>query len=192
MEAELAFIDFNDLMHHIETIVRTSALLAYIIPTDRSFLCPPQICETVATLLADPASAALIKQLNPAFAPPARPFLRMSYEDAIAWLRAHNIQRPAEDAEGKPLLDASGQVRMVDHEVGDDIAEAAERQMTDVIGRPMFLHGFPAALKAFYMKKIPAEEGRPTFTESCDLLMPNVGEIVGALRCVCLWCGADG
>ncbi|KAJ7807869.1 hypothetical protein B0H14DRAFT_3482918 [Mycena olivaceomarginata] len=143
MEAELAFIDFNDLMHHIETI----------------------ICETVATLLADPASAALIKQLNPAFAPPARP------------LPAH--VRPAEDAEGKPLLDASGQLRMVDHEVGDDIAEAAERQMTDVIGRPMFLHGFPAALKAFYMKKIPAKEGRPTFTESCDLLMPNVGEIVG-------------
>jgi asparaginyl-tRNA synthetase len=117
----------------------------------------------------------------------------MSYEDAIAWLREHKIQRPAEDAEGKPLLDASGQVRMVDHEVGDDIAEAAERQMTDVIGRPMFLHGFPAALKAFYMKKIPAAEGRPTFTESCDLLMPNVGEIVGALwRGVRLWrCGAD-
>jgi hypothetical protein len=36
MEAELAFIDFNDLMHHIETIVRIPALPAYIIPTDRS------------------------------------------------------------------------------------------------------------------------------------------------------------
>lgn len=68
---------------------------------------------------------------------------------------------------------------MGDHAVGDDIAEAAERQMTDIIGTPVFLHGFPAELKAFYMKKIPGESGKMAFTESCDLLMPNVGEIVG-------------
>ncbi|KAJ7270093.1 asparaginyl-tRNA synthetase [Mycena haematopus] len=157
MEAELAFIDFNDLMVHIETI----------------------ICETVSTLLANPATAALIKQLNPTFEAPSRPFLRMSYEDAIEWLREHGIKRPAEDADEKPILDDKGQVLMVDHVVGDDIAEAAERQMTDIIGKPMFLYGFPAELKAFYMKKMPAKDGKPTFTESCDLLMPNVGEIVG-------------
>ncbi|KAJ7104560.1 hypothetical protein C8R43DRAFT_1047252 [Mycena crocata] len=157
LEAELAFIDFNDLMHHIETI----------------------ICETVSILLADPASAALIKQLNPAFEAPSRPFMRMSYEDAIAWLNEHKIQRPEEDADEKPILDESGQVKMVDHAVGDDIAEAAERQMTDIIGKPIFLHGFPAELKAFYMKKMKSTDGKVTFTESCDLLMPNVGEIVG-------------
>ncbi|KAJ6491735.1 hypothetical protein C8R47DRAFT_1214527 [Mycena vitilis] len=157
LEAELGFIDFNDLMHHIESI----------------------ICETVDILLANPASAALIKQLNPTFEPPVRPFMRMSYEDAIAWLTEHGIQRPAEDAEEKPIFDDKGQVKMVDHVVGDDIAEAAERQMTDIIGRPIFLHGFPAELKAFYMKKIPSKDGKTTFTESCDLLMPNVGEIVG-------------
>ncbi|KAF7350996.1 AA-TRNA-LIGASE-II domain-containing protein [Mycena sanguinolenta] len=156
MEAELAFIDFNDLMTHIETI----------------------ICETVDILLANPATAALIKQLNPTFAAPSRPFLRMSYEDAIVWLTEHGIKRPAEDADEKPILDENGQVLMVDHVVGDDIAEAAERQMTDIIGKPMFLYGFPAELKAFYMKKMPAKDGK-TFTESCDLLMPNVGEIVG-------------
>ena len=101
--------------------------------------------------------------------------------DAIKWLNEHDIKHPAEDSEGNVIKDEQGQVQMVEHKVGDDIAEAAERQMTDIIGTPIFLYGFPAELKAFYMKKVPAEPGTngPAFTESCDLLMPNVGEIVG-------------
>ncbi|KAF9523843.1 hypothetical protein CPB83DRAFT_862187 [Crepidotus variabilis] len=159
LEAELAFINFQDLMAHIEEI----------------------ICQTVDKLLANPTAAALIKQLNPTFKAPSRPFLRMSYVDAIKWLNERGILHPAEDAEGNAIKDESGQVTMVEHKVGDDIAEAAERQMTDEIGTPIFLHGFPAELKAFYMKKVPQKEGEsgPVFTESCDLLMPNVGEIVG-------------
>lgn len=90
----------------------------------------------------------------------------MSYRDAIKYLNEHDIKRKKDDDSDE----------LVDHVVGDDIAEAAERQMTDQLGVPMFLHGFPKHLKAFYMKKIPGDED---FTESCDLLMPNVGEIVG-------------
>ncbi|ETW74813.1 hypothetical protein HETIRDRAFT_157725 [Heterobasidion irregulare TC 32-1] len=159
LEAELAFITFDDLMNHIESI----------------------ICETVDRLLQNESAAALIKQLNPTFQAPARPFLRMSYVDAIKWLNEHKIQHEAEDAEGNPIKDEQGKVKMVDHIVGDDIAEAAERQMTDIIGTPMFLYGFPAELKAFYMQKTPGGpgEGGKVFTESCDLLMPGVGEIVG-------------
>lgn len=138
-----------------------------------------QICETVDILLKDPTSAALVKQLNPNFVAPARPFLRMSYVDAIKWLNEHKIQHPEEDAEGNAIKDEQGNVKLVDHIVGDDIAEAAERQMTDIIGTPIFLHGFPAHLKAFYMKKKKGEEGGMAFTESCDLLIPGVGEIVG-------------
>lgn len=79
------------------------------------------------------------------------------------------------------IKDEAGNPKMVDHAVGDDIAEAAERKMTDILGTPVFLYGFPAELKAFYMKKIPKKEGEagPVCTESCDLLMPGVGEIVG-------------
>ena len=105
----------------------------------------------------------------------------MSYVDAIAWLNEHGIKHEKEDVDGNVVKDEAGNSIMVEHAVGDDIAEAAERQMTDIIGTPIFLYGFPAELKAFYMKKMPAEtqQGNHVFTESCDLLMPGVGEIVG-------------
>ncbi|TFK83004.1 asparaginyl-tRNA synthetase [Polyporus arcularius HHB13444] len=156
LEGELAFITFDELMDHLESV----------------------ICETVDRLLQDPTSAALIKQLNPGFEAPARPFLRLSYVDAIKWLNEHDIKHEAEDADGNVIKDEQGNPVMVEHKVGDDIAEAAERKMTDILARPVFLYGFPAELKAFYMKKMKSEGGH-TFTESCDLLMPGVGEIVG-------------
>lgn len=96
----------------------------------------------------------------------------MSY---FAWRVEHGIKHAAEDAEGNVLLDESGHAKMVDHVVGDDIAEAVERQMTDIIGTPVFLHSFPAELKAFYTKKPPAEEGAKTiYTESRDFRMSVV------------------
>ena len=187
LEAELAFITFTDLMNHIEEIV-SYLLLSFISVASPRLL---QICNTVSILLANPTSASLIKSLNPNFVAPSRPFLRLSYVDAIKWLNEHGIKHPKEDAEGNVIKDDQGQVELVEHEVGDDIAEAAERQMTDIIGTPVFLYGFPAELKAFYMKKMPQGEGEKTvFTESCDLLMPNVGEIVGSLFFLgsCLGC----
>lgn len=173
LEAELAFITFPDLMNHIESI----------------------ICETVDILLADPVSSSLIQTLNPNFVRPTRPFLRFSYVEAIHWLNEHAIKRPQEDEAGNVVKGEDGEPIMVEHRVGDDVAEAAERQMTDIIGKPVFLYGFPKELKAFYMKSMPIgqfsigadssnadgglEAGGKIYTESCDLLMPNVGEIVG-------------
>lgn len=122
-----------------------------------------------------------MKTLNPNFVKPQRPFLRMSYTDAIKWLRDHSIKRVRD---GTPEDTPDDQKVYVDHELGDDIAEAAERRMTDVIGRPIFLYGFPSELKAFYMQRIkgPAGEGPNgmVYTESCDLLVPGVGEVIGA------------
>lgn len=151
-------------MKHIETVVCISPLkrLTFV---HISY----QICNTVDKLLAEREAAALIKQLNPSFQAPSRPFMRLAYVDAISLLNDHGIQHEEEDAEGNVIKDDKGNPKMVDHVVSEDIAEAAERR-------------FPAELKAFYMKKMPnsGEQGGKVFTESCDLLMPGVGEIVGA------------
>ncbi|KAF2083772.1 asparaginyl-tRNA synthetase [Saccharata proteae CBS 121410] len=138
VEAELDFITFDDLLSHLEFV----------------------ICRVLELTMADPVIAGYIKELNPEFKMPERPFKRMKYSDAIEWLREHEIL----NEEGQP------------HTFGDDIAEAAERRMTDIINRPIFLTHFPVEIKAFYMQRDSAD---PRVTESVDCLMPGVGEIVG-------------
>ncbi|KAH7911380.1 hypothetical protein BJ138DRAFT_1113255 [Hygrophoropsis aurantiaca] len=105
----------------------------------------------------------------------------ISYKSAIAWLNAHAIKHPLEDAAGNPVPGADGSPVMVDHVVGDEIAEAAETMLVDGHGEPLFLLSFPSNVRPFYMKRVPKAEGDtgPVWTESCDLLLPGVGEVVG-------------
>ncbi|RDX56686.1 hypothetical protein OH76DRAFT_1477265 [Lentinus brumalis] len=63
----------------------------------------------------------------------------------------------AEDADSNVIKDEQGNPVMVEHKVGNDIAEAAEHKMTDILARPVFLYGFPANLKASYMNKMKSE-----------------------------------
>lgn len=118
------------------------------------------ICGVLEIVLANPRIAALLKDLHPEFVMPERPFKRMRYSDAIDWLVENDI--PNEEGQS--------------HKFGDDIAEAAERRMTDIINRPIFLTHFPTEIKAFYMAR---DKDDARVTESVDCLMPGVGEIVG-------------
>lgn len=138
VEAELAFLDFEEFLTHIENV----------------------ITKTVKYVLEDPVAGPLVQQLNPGFQPPSLPFMRMEYIHALDWLNEHGI--PNEEGEK--------------FKFGDDIAEAAERRMTDTIGKPILLTRFPVEIKSFYMKKCADDE---RVTESVDVLMPNVGEITG-------------
>jgi asparaginyl-tRNA synthetase len=146
-EGELAFIDFNDLLDFIEDM----------------------IVSVVDSVMADPIGAAIIKELNPNFVRPKKPFKRMNYSDAIQWLKDHGIKKDVLDENDNKIGEA-------DYEFGEDIPESPERRMTDTINEPILLCRFPVEIKSFYMKKC-AEDAR--LTESVDVLMPGVGEIVG-------------
>ncbi|XP_036060963.1 asparagine--tRNA ligase, cytoplasmic isoform X1 [Onychomys torridus] len=117
------------------------------------------VCDVVDRVLKSPV-ASIVYDLNPNFKPPKRPFRRMNYSDAIEWLREHDVKK-----EDGTL-----------YEFGDDIPEAPERLMTDTINEPILLCRFPVEIKSFYMQRCPED---PRLTESVDVLMPNVGEIVG-------------
>lgn len=137
IEGELPFIEFENLLQHIEDLV----------------------CGVVDRVLASPYGK-IVKELNPNFAPPKKPFMRMKYADAIEYLRNNNIKKDDDTY----------------YEFGEDIPEAPERRMTDKIGVPIFLTHFPAEIKSFYMQRCTDDT---RVTESVDLLMPGVGEIVG-------------
>uniref|UniRef100_A0A665W6L8 Asparagine--tRNA ligase, cytoplasmic n=1 Tax=Echeneis naucrates TaxID=173247 RepID=A0A665W6L8_ECHNA len=117
------------------------------------------VCDVVDRVLKSPA-AQLLYDINPNFKPPKRPFKRMNYTEAIEWLREHDIKK--DDG--------------TYYEFGEDIPEAPERLMTDAINETILLCRFPAEIKSFYMQRCPEDK---RLTESVDVLMPNVGEIVG-------------
>lgn len=57
-----------------------------------------------------------------------------------------------------------------------DLNDKAEMKLLERHGCPIFITYFPVDIKAFYMKH---NEHEPTLTESFDLLLPGVGEVVG-------------
>ncbi|RWS06864.1 asparagine--tRNA ligase: cytoplasmic-like protein [Dinothrombium tinctorium] len=127
------------------------------------------IVDVVDRVMKNPNSRAIIEEFNPSFVPPKRPFKRLNYTDAITYLKEHNITK--DDG--------------TFYEFGEDIPEKPEREMTDqineasfnfLISTPIMLCRFPWEIKSFYMSKCPEDE---RLTESVDVLLPGVGEIIG-------------
>lgn len=137
VEAECPFITFEDLLVRLEDLV----------------------CDVAERIMSSDL-APILKELNPDFKVPKRPFKRMHYSEAIAYLKEHGITK--DDG--------------TFYEWGEDIPEKPERTMTDQINEPILLYGFPTHIKSFYMERNADD---PRTTNSVDVLMPNVGEIVG-------------
>ncbi len=61
--------------------------------------------------------------------------------------------------------------------VGDDFGAPDETIISSQFDRPVFVHHYPSAIKAFYMKEDPKEPG---YAMGCDLLATEgYGEIIG-------------
>ncbi|MBI2609230.1 MAG: asparagine--tRNA ligase [Deltaproteobacteria bacterium] len=83
------------------------------------------------------------------------PFERLHYNDAAKMLE-----------KGSP-----------DFKYGSDFGAPQETFLTSKYDKPFFVHRFPKAIKAFYMKQDPEDA---TLSLSCDLLAPEgYGEVIG-------------
>ncbi|MBL8092030.1 MAG: asparagine--tRNA ligase [Anaerolineales bacterium] len=94
------------------------------------------------------------------------PFPRMSYDDAAKYLI--DLYEKETDPERKELLK---------FEWGMDFGAPHETELTKLNEKPLFVYGYPSAVKAFYMEPWPQ---RPEVCKSVDLLAPEgYGEICG-------------
>jgi asparaginyl-tRNA synthetase len=94
------------------------------------------------------------------------PFPRISYDDAAKYLI--ELYEKETDPEKRELLK---------FEWGMDFGAPHEVELTKLNDKPLFVYGYPSAVKAFYMEPWP---GRPEVCKSVDLLAPEgYGEICG-------------
>ncbi|MCX7761764.1 MAG: asparagine--tRNA ligase [Candidatus Kryptonium sp.] len=84
-----------------------------------------------------------------------RPFPRISYNEAVEILRKNGV----------------------DFKWGNDFGNTDETIISQQFDKPVIVHRYPAAVKAFYMKRDPNDE---TYALSFDMLAPEgYGEIIG-------------
>jgi asparaginyl-tRNA synthetase len=94
------------------------------------------------------------------------PFPRISYDEAAGILS--DLAEAETDPERKALLK---------FDWGMDFGAPHETALTNRFDSPVFVYGYPTAVKAFYMEPWP---GRPEVCKSVDLLAPEgYGEICG-------------
>src|SRR5919109_1217889 len=97
------------------------------------------------------------------------PFERLSYEKAIEILNSKGLMITQED----------GSKRVI--QLGDDLNIESERELTQSVNKPIFVVGYPIAIKPFYVKEDPHHGGSGL---TADMLAPRgFGEITsGGLR----------
>jgi asparaginyl-tRNA synthetase len=97
------------------------------------------------------------------------PFERLPYYRAIEILRSKGFTIAEEDGDKREIR------------VGDDLNIDSERELTKDAGKPIFVVGYPIAVKPFYVKEDPDRKGTGL---AADMLAPaGFGEITsGGLR----------
>lgn len=150
IEAELPFLIFQDLMDFIEEYV------TYCLKSVKDG------CTHELALL-----KGVISKLEGFL---KEPFGRISYTQAISLLEKNK----------EALQKAFPEVKVVP-KWGEDLGGECERFLSEVLfKKPIFVYNMPLKLKSFYMKKNEGEEKGKETVQGCDLLVPSLGELVGA------------
>jgi asparaginyl-tRNA synthetase len=147
VEPEIAFCKLEELLEIEEQYV------SYIVQTT--------LRERAAELAALERDTSHLEKVVP-------PFPRISYDVAVRMVNqaaANGVTVPPND-EPVPSL-----------EWGGDFGAPHETYVASQFDKPVFVHHYPTAVKAFYMEPEP---GRPEVCRSSDLLAPEgYGEIIG-------------
>ncbi|OQA39850.1 MAG: Asparagine--tRNA ligase [Chloroflexi bacterium ADurb.Bin325] len=147
VEPEIAFCKLEELLEIEEQFV------SYIVQTT--------LHERAAELKLLERDTSFLERIVP-------PFPRISYDEAVEMINraaAAGATVPPND-EPVPAM-----------EWGGDFGAPHETYIAGQFDRPVFVHHYPTAVKAFYMEPEP---GRPEVCRSADLLAPEgYGEIIG-------------
>jgi len=148
VEPEMAFFDLQDDMDLAEDLVEY--IVQYVLKTNQ---------RELATLERDTTKLENIR----------RPFYRLSYDEAVDWLQKHDI----------PLIRKidNQEVEIRPFPWGEDFGAPQEEALMEQFDKPCIIHRYPAAVKAFYMKRDP---DNPNLVLAMDMLATEKGgEIIG-------------
>ncbi len=147
VEPEAAFVDFEENLEIQERFV------SYVVQTT--------LRERARELEILGRDLSRLEKVEP-------PFPRISYDDAVEMINKGAATGALVPPEDEPVLAITW---------GEDFGAPHETYVAEQFEKPVFVHHYPSAVKAFYMAQEP---DRPETCRSADLLAPEgYGEIIG-------------
>ena len=155
VEWELAFINLKQLLDFNEDIIKYT--ISYVLDN----------CMNDLLILDKFVSKGIINKLITTI---SEPFERITYSQALDILsipeHLNELQQKYKDFELPKW--------------GDDLGSNCERYLSEVVfKKPVLVFNYPKVLKSFYMKQNEDIDEKRT-VQSCDLLMPGIGEVIGS------------
>jgi asparaginyl-tRNA synthetase len=150
VEPEMAFADLSEAMENAEKMLKY--VVAHVL----------EQCQEDLTFFANFYDKSLFTRLEKLV---SKPFARVSYRDAITYLREEIAKDPSK-------------WQYPEVEFGTDLATEHERWLAETkFESAVFVYNYPKKIKAFYMRDNDEDGGETV--NAMDLLVPGVGELVG-------------
>jgi asparaginyl-tRNA synthetase len=178
VEPEVAFLELDGLLSLAEAYI--THIVTTVLAHHRADLkvIGKDIAKLEAVIAPDPAT---ISAADASAAPTDSPLLSSRSEaegSAVRFATSNKFPRLSYD-EAHAMLEkayAEGKIE-TPHKYGDDFGSPDETYISSQFAKPVMIHRYPAAIKAFYMQPDPLD---PTKALCVDVLAPEgYGEIIG-------------